>query len=76
MIVNYENNPKNSIIYTAGVILSFIKWKMGKVDFDVLYKYCKEQKMEYSIFILTIDWMFLVGLIKEINDRNEVVLCV
>jgi hypothetical protein len=75
MIVDYENNPQNSIIYTSGVVLSFIKDNKGKVNFDDLYKYCKCHKMEYSIFILTIDWMFLVGIIKGINDRNEVVLC-
>ncbi|MBB2184494.1 hypothetical protein H0486_16570 [Lachnospiraceae bacterium MD1] len=75
MIVDYEKNPKNSLIYTSAIVLSFLKESNGKVDFEELYKYCKSQKIEYSIFILTIDWMFLVGLIKEINDRNEVVLC-
>lgn len=75
MIVDFENNPKNSIIYTSSIVLSFLKGNNGKGDFEELYKYCKDYKMEYSMFILTIDWMFLVGLIAEINDRNEVVLC-
>jgi len=75
MIVNFENNPKNSIIYTSSIVLSFLKENNGRVNFEKLYKYCKNYKMEYSIFILTIDWMFLVGLIEDINDRNDVVLC-
>ena len=75
MIVNYESNPINSIIYTASIILETLKKSNGRISFNMLHDYCLNKQMEYSIFILTLDWMFLVGLIKEINEHNEVVLC-
>jgi len=75
MIVDFENNPKNSIIYTSSIILTLLNKNNGKMNFNDLYNYCKNNKMEYSIFILTIDWMYLVELIKEINEKNEVILC-
>lgn len=75
MIVDYDNNPKNSIIYSTSIILSYLKQNSGKVHFEDLYNYCKSKNMEYSIFVLSIDWMFLVGIIDEINERNEVIVC-
>lgn len=75
MIVDYENSPKNSILYAGSIMLSYLKGNGRVVTFNDLYKYCKHQKMEYSIFILTVDWLFLIGVIKEINGKNEVVLC-
>lgn len=75
MIVDFDKNPKNSIIYSSSIVLSYLRENSGKIDFDELYRHCKDQKMEYSIFILSIDWMYLIGLIAEINERNEVILC-
>lgn len=75
MIVNFDTHPQNSIIYTSSIILSYLKNNNGLADFEDLYKYCMNTKMEYSVFILSIDWMYLIGLIKEINNRNELVLC-
>ena len=75
MIVDFENNPKNSILYTTSIILYYLKTQKGKADFEYLYNYCKSLKMEYSIFVLTIDWMYLVGLITNISEENEVILC-
>lgn len=75
MIVNFDSDPRNSIIYTSSVILSYLKQKGVSRKMDNLCKYCFDQKMEYSIFFLSIDWMYLVGIIKEINERNELILC-
>lgn len=75
MIVDFDNDPRNSIIYTSGIILSYLKCQSNSKNFHDLFGYCLSRKMEYSIFFLSLDWMFLVGIIKEINERNEVVLC-
>lgn len=75
MIVDYENNPKNSIIYTSSIVLLYLKQNNGRADFEELFQYCKYKEMEYSRFFLTLDWMFLVRLIENIGDGNEVVLC-
>lgn len=75
MIVDCENSPQNSILYAGSVMISYLKKNGPIVAFNDLYKHCKGRKMEYSIFILTVDWLFLIGFVKEINERNEVVLC-
>ena len=75
MIVDFDNDPRNSIIYTSGVILSYLKDRKNSRNLDDVFKYCSSVKMEYSIFFLSIDWLYLVGIIKEINERNELVLC-
>ena len=75
MIVNFDSDPRNSIIYTSSVIISYLKKKGVSKKLDALSQYCFNRKMEYSIFFLSIDWMYLVGIIKEINERNELILC-
>lgn len=75
MIVDFDDNPRNSIIYTSSIILEYLKRKNTSKNLDDLCRYCLKKKMEYSILFLSIDWLFLIGIIKEINERNEVVLC-
>jgi len=75
MIVNYESSPKNSILYSSSIIISYLKKNNRKVEFENLYNYCKSKNMDYSIFILSVDWLFLVKIIVEINYNNEVILC-
>ena len=75
MLVNFDDDPRNSLIYTVSIILDYLKRKSNSRNFDDLFKYCMDKKMEYSLFFLSIDWLYLVGRIKEINERNEVIFC-
>lgn len=75
MLINFDDDPRNSLIYTASIILEYLKDKSNSRNFDDLFKYCMDKKMEYSLFFLSIDWLYLVGIIKEINERNEVIFC-
>lgn len=75
MIVDFDNDPRNSIIYSSGIILSYLRCKGTSKNLDNIFKHCLDKKMEYSVFFLSIDWLFLLGIIKEINERNELVLC-
>lgn len=75
MIVDFDDDPRNSIIYSSSIILSYLKCKENSKSLDNIFKYCLKKKMEYSVFFLSIDWLFLLGIIKEINERNELVLC-
>ena len=75
MLINYDSNPRNSIIYSAAIILEFLKRKQGSNNYEDVCNYCISRRMEYSIFVLSIDWLYLVGLIKEFNNRNELILC-
>ncbi|MFT5875300.1 MAG: hypothetical protein ACI8WT_004283 [Clostridium sp.] len=75
MIVNFDSDPRNSVIYTSSIILSYLKRKGISKKLDDVSLHCFNLKMEYSLFFLSIDWMYLVGIIKEINERNELILC-
>lgn len=75
MLVNFDDDPRNSLIYTSSIILDYLKCKSNSRNFDDLFKYCMDKKMEYSLFFLSIDWLYLVGVINEINKRNEVIFC-
>lgn len=74
MIVDFNRSPSNSVIYTASIILDYLKNEKNSKVLDDIFKYCSNKHMEYSLFILSIDWLYLIGVIKKINDRNEVVL--
>lgn len=74
MLVNFDDNPKNSIVFTASVILEYLKSNKNGNDFNELYNYCMEQKMEYSLFFLSLDWLYILGIIKEIDEGNEVII--
>lgn len=74
MLVNFDDTPRNSIIYTASIILEYLKQESSGRNFDKLYEHCMKINMEYSLFFLSLDWLFLIGIIKEIDERNEVIL--
>lgn len=76
MIVDFDKNPSNSIIYTSSIILGYLKDEGNSRNIDDIFKFCSEQKMEYSMFFLSIDWLYLIGVVEKINERNELVLCV
>lgn len=75
MIVDFNSSPSNSLIYTSGIILNYLKCDNGNNRLEDIFKYCMLRKMEYSTFFLSLDWLFLLGIIKKINESDEVILC-
>lgn len=75
MLVNFDEDPRNSLLYTASIVLEYLQCKSYSKDFDDLFQYCMDKEMAYSDFFLSIDWLYLVGIIEGINKRNEVIVC-
>lgn len=74
MIVDFNKNPSKSIIYTSSIIFDFLK--NNKVNnFDDVLEFSLSKGIDYALIFLSIDWLFLIGIIKEINNRNELILC-
>ncbi len=73
MLVNYDDNPQKSILYTSSVIFEYLKFKNNN-NFHELYEYCIDRGMEYSLFLLSLDWLYILGIIKNINERDEVII--
>ncbi|BCJ97053.1 ABC-three component system middle component 6 [Anaerocolumna chitinilytica] len=74
MIINYDSEPKNSLLYTAAIIIDYFKSTKNKIEFERLYNYCADKQMENALFYLSIDWLYLIEVIKEITDDGEVIL--
>lgn len=75
MIVNFDNEPQNSLLYTAAIIINYLKSTEKRIEFEDLYNYCIDNQMENSMFYLSIDWLYLIDVIKEISNDGEVILC-
>jgi hypothetical protein len=75
MVVNFDNEPQNSLLYTAAIIINYLKSKKNRIEFEELYSYCSDRQMENSLFYLSLDWLYLIDVIKEITNDGEVILC-
>ncbi|EEA85996.1 hypothetical protein CLOHIR_00334 [Peptacetobacter hiranonis DSM 13275] len=75
MIVDFDKKPSKSIIYTTSIVLEYLKNKNNCLNIENILEYSLEKGVDYALFFLSIDWLFLIGVVKNINDRNELVLC-
>lgn len=73
MILDKDINPERSLYYLGGkVIEELIEIKGKKVDFLSLYnKVNNKTNISMQLFILTIDWLFLLEIIN--SDENGVI---
>lgn len=73
MLMPENIHPENSLYYTGSVLLSHL-FTSRKVDLLELYSLITEEtKMTFSLYVLSIDWLFLSGLIKI--EKGQVILC-
>lgn len=74
MLVNFDNEPQNSLLYTAAIIINYLKLSKTKIELEDLYNFCIDRGMETSLFYLSIDWLYLIDVIKDIANDGEVIL--
>lgn len=74
MLIPDNIHPQKSVYYLASFVLKSLQDK-GSTDLISLYKSVKEKKeMAFSVFILSLDWLYLIGLV-DLNEERSVVLC-
>lgn len=74
MLLPDEIHPENSIYYNGALVLEVLQKEKVQNLLD-LYQSVKQQRnMSFSIFILCLDWLFLIN-IAVLNDKFEVKLC-
>ncbi|MFL1042990.1 ABC-three component system middle component 6 [Mycoplasmopsis synoviae] len=66
MLMPREISPKSSIFFNASFILKEMK-KIKEIHFIDLYNKVKE-KMSFSLFILCLDWLYLIDFAKLSNE--------
>lgn len=74
MLINEDINPNNSLYYLGAEVLKSIE---NKEDFDFMELY-KSMNNKYNIslklFILTIDWLFLIDAIT-LSEKGNLKKC-
>ncbi len=74
MLVPDNIHPEQTIYFNGAFVLNAIqKYRvMGMLD---LYEQTKaEREMSMPVFVLCLDWLFLLNLVK-LNDQSKVQLC-
>jgi hypothetical protein len=74
MLLPDNIHPERSIYYNGAFVLQSLK-KEGKYKMLDLYLEVKaKREMSLSIFILCLDWLYLLDVAK-INSKGEIELC-
>lgn len=75
MILSNNSNPKNSLYYIGGLILSIIKIKK-ECDYLDLYTQLKNNhNISFQLYTFALDWLYLISAI-QFDDREGVVKCI
>ena len=76
MFLSKDINPSKSVYYIGSkVISSMIRAKEEKFDFFDLYHIVNDnEKTNLSLFIYTVDWLYLLGMIDQ-NEDGELIRC-
>lgn len=69
MFLDNDTNPANDVYYLGAKTIEILaSEKDVMVDFfNVYQRLGSSQKVSLNLFVFTIDWLFLLGLIKKGN---------
>lgn len=70
MIVSRDINPERDFYYLGGKIIEILSnTETKEIDFfDVFEKMNISTKISINLFTLTLDWLFLIGVINKSNS--------
>ena len=74
MLIPDNVHPEQTLYYNGAFVLKELQ-KYRIIDLLELYMQIKANvDMNITVFLLSIDWLYLIGVIK-INNQREVELC-
>lgn len=75
MIINKDINPKREIYHLGALVLEIITNRSdAEMDFFDIYQNLNEKiKVSVNLYILTLDWLFMLGLINK--KRETIIKC-
>ncbi|MFB0981080.1 MAG: hypothetical protein QMC62_09210 [Alteromonadaceae bacterium] len=66
MIVNQDTHPQRQVYYLGAKALEVLQASGGVGDFLDIYQALRQQEnISIKLFILTLDWLYLLGAIKS-----------
>lgn len=73
MLLPDNIHPKYSIYYNGSIILQELKQTNNQPIFNLYQKIKNINDMSFPIFILSLDWLYLIDIAK--TDEGKVMLC-
>lgn len=73
MLLPDNINPENSIYYNGALVLKELQYTSRIKIWDLYYKVSENKQMSFSIFILCLDWLYIINVAQV--EGEEVVLC-
>ena len=74
MLIPDNVQPERTIYFNAAIVLKAIQENRALHAVDLFLKVKAVREMNISVFVLCLDWLFLLEIIT-INDRGKVVKC-
>lgn len=74
MLLPDNIHPEISIYYNGSIILKELKLKTIQQIFELYQKVKNINNMSFSIFMLSLDWLYLIDIVK-INEKGWIELC-
>lgn len=75
MIKGKDIHPERSVYYLGSILIETIKSAKDKElnSISLFHKFCEKEKVSIDMFTLTLDWLFLMGLIE--SDKGQIKKC-
>lgn len=76
MIIDKQINPERDLYYLGGKLLEVINnSNTPEYDyFELFHKFNKYNKISLNLFSLTLDWLFIIGVIRK-NKKGMIEKC-
>lgn len=74
MLLPDNIHPDNSIYYNGAFVINSLKKGTSYKLLDLYQEVKSKRQMSFSIFILCLDWLYLLDVAK-LNTKGEIELC-
>ncbi|MBL4775514.1 MAG: hypothetical protein JKY87_05610 [Mariprofundus sp.] len=66
MIISQDNNPQRELYYLGAQVIEILNNSKSTFDFFDVFQNLKEKEdISINLFVLTIDWLYLLGIVDS-----------
>jgi hypothetical protein len=73
MLLPDNIHPENCIYYNGALVLESLRQNGSKNLLDLFQTVRKKRNLSFPVFILCLDWLYLLG-VAELNSKGKVIL--
>jgi len=74
MLIPKNLSPDDCVYYNAAFVLQALLQKGAMTIADLFCEVRMKHNMSYSLFVLCLDWLYLIDSIK-LNEEERIALC-